>query len=119
MVDFKKLSQKLEKEQQMANSNNRNSNNTRNANRNDKPRDDRRGSRPSSNESKMKICYSITKRENQDRSYWTRIGVAFVNSDGSLNVKLDCVPVSGELHIRDYVPNDDRGYDNSDDSEGE
>lgn len=104
----------------MANSNNRNSNNARNSNRNDKPRDDRRG-RPSSSssESKMKICYSITKRENQDRSYWTRIGVAFVNSDGSLNVKLDCVPVSGELHIRDYVPNDDRGYDDSDDSEGE
>jgi hypothetical protein len=107
MVDFAKLSRKLEKETMATNRNN-----------NDRPRDDRRGSRPSSNDSKMKICYSITKRENQDRAYWTRIGVAFVNSDGSLNVKLDCLPVSGELHIRDYVPNEDRDS-GDDDSEGE
>lgn len=111
MVDFKKLSQKLEKEQQMANSNNRNSNNTRNTNRNDKPRDDRRGRQ---DESKMLICYHINERG--DRSYWTRIGVAFQNRDGSFNVKLECVPVNGELHIREYVPMADN---DSDDSEGE
>lgn len=35
------------------------------------------------------------------RSFFTRIGIAFVNKDGSLNVKLDAFPVSGELHIRD------------------
>jgi len=55
--------------------------------------------------SKMKIVYVITRRN--DKSYWNRIGIAFVNSDGSINVRLEALPVSGELHIRDYVPRDD------------
>lgn len=35
-----------------------------------------------------------------------RLGVAemFVNRDGSLNVKLDAVPLSGQLQIRDQSP---------------
>lgn len=54
---------------------------------------------------KMKIVYVISQRNG--KSYWNRIGVAFVNSDGSLNVKLEAVPVSGELQIRDYVGRED------------
>lgn len=57
------------------------------------------------NASKMKIVYVISERNN--KSYWNRIGVAFVNSDGSINVKLDAVPVTGELQIRDYSARDD------------
>lgn len=60
---------------------------------------------------KMKIVYAITSREAKPGSaeaapkkYWHRVGVAFVNRDGSLSVKLEALPVSGELHIRDYVP---------------
>ncbi|MBX3184051.1 MAG: hypothetical protein KIT72_00890 [Polyangiaceae bacterium] len=52
--------------------------------------------------SKTKIVYCIT--ENKNRKFWNRVGVAFVNSDGSINVKLDAVPVSGDMQIRDYVP---------------
>ena len=55
--------------------------------------------------SKMKIAYVITTRNS--RSFWNRVGVAFVNSDGSINVKLEAVPVSGELQIRDYVPREE------------
>lgn len=55
--------------------------------------------------SKMKIVYVITERNG--RSYWNRCGAAFVNSDGSLNVKLESLPVNGEVHIRDYVPRED------------
>jgi len=55
--------------------------------------------------SKMKIVYVISDRNG--KHYWNRIGVAFVNNDGSVNVKLDAVPVSGELQIRDYVPRDE------------
>jgi hypothetical protein len=55
--------------------------------------------------SKMKIVYVITERN--QRSYWNRVGVAFVNSDGSINVKLEALPVSGELQIRDYVPREE------------
>jgi hypothetical protein len=56
-------------------------------------------------QSKMKIAYVITQRK--DRNFWNRVGVAFVNSDGSINVKLEAVPVSGEIQIRDYQPRDE------------
>ncbi len=57
-------------------------------------------------QSKMKIAYVVTQRGTN--KYWTRVGVAFVNRDGSFNVKLDAVPVNGEIHVRDYVPREDR-----------
>ncbi|HVU04832.1 MAG TPA: hypothetical protein VHE30_23940 [Polyangiaceae bacterium] len=57
------------------------------------------------NQSKMKIVYVISERGG--KSYWNRIGVAFVNHDGSINVKLDAVPVTGELQIRDFVAKED------------
>lgn len=43
------------------------------------------------------------------RGYWTRIGTAFVNRDGSLNVELEALPVSGRLHIRDFPAEDQNG----------
>ncbi len=55
--------------------------------------------------STFKIVYNITERDG--RSFWNRIGVAFVNRDGSVNVKLEAVPVNGEMQIRDYVPRDE------------
>jgi hypothetical protein len=55
----------------------------------------------------MKIVYVISERG--QKSFWNRVGVAFVNSDGSINVKLDAVPVTGELQIRDYVAREDTG----------
>lgn len=55
--------------------------------------------------SKMKIVYVISDRNN--RKFWNRIGVAFVNADGSVNVKLEAIPVSGEMQIRDYVPREE------------
>ena len=51
---------------------------------------------------KLKIVYVITSRGT--KKFWNRVGVAFINGDGSLNVRLDAIPVSGEMHIRDYVP---------------
>ena len=56
-------------------------------------------------QSKMKIAYVVTQRGTN--KYWTRIGAAFVNRDGSINVKLEAVPVNGEVQIRDYVPRED------------
>ena len=56
-------------------------------------------------QSKMKIAYVVTQRGTQ--KYWNRVGVAFVNRDGSFNVKLEAVPVSGEIHVRDYVPREE------------
>jgi len=49
-----------------------------------------------------KIVYAIVERG--PKRYWLRIGMAFVNRDGSLNVKLDAVPLTGLLQIRDQPP---------------
>ena len=49
-----------------------------------------------------KAVFTVTERG--DRSYWTRIGAAFTNKDGSLTVRLDAVPVNGTLQIRDEDP---------------
>lgn len=53
----------------------------------------------------MKVAYAVTERNG--KSFWNRIGVVFTNRDGSLNVKLDAIPVSGNLQIRDWEPRDD------------
>jgi hypothetical protein len=51
-----------------------------------------------------KVVYVIKRDEKSTKTYWTKIGVAFTNRDGSLNVQLECLPLDGRLHIRDYVP---------------
>ena len=50
----------------------------------------------------MRGVYTVTARG--DRSYWTKIGAAFANADGSLTVRLDAHPVSGVLVIRAEEP---------------
>ena len=35
------------------------------------------------------------------KSYWTKVGSAFNNKDGSITVKLEALPLSGTLQIRD------------------
>lgn len=52
-----------------------------------------------------KAVYTITDRGN-GRKYWLRIGTAFLNRDQSWNVRLDAVPVNGQLHIREATPRD-------------
>jgi len=48
-----------------------------------------------------KAVYTIVERPGVEKKFWVRIGSAFVNSDQSLNVKLDAMPVNGSIHIRD------------------
>lgn len=47
-----------------------------------------------------KQVYTIIEREDGP-NLWLKIGIAWVNRDGSINVKLDALPVNGMLHIRD------------------
>jgi hypothetical protein len=56
-------------------------------------------------QAKFKVAYVITERG--DKTFWNRIGVAFTNKDGSINVKLDALPTSGQLQIRDYEARDE------------
>lgn len=51
--------------------------------------------------------YGITERN--QKSYFTRIGVAFVNADNSINVKLEFLPAVGQtIQIREPRPEDNR-----------
>jgi hypothetical protein len=56
----------------------------------------------------VKDVFTIRERESGtaegSSEFWTRVGVAFVNRDHSLNVHLDANPVNGRLHIRDRRP---------------
>lgn len=54
-----------------------------------------------------KIAYSISERNG--RSFWTRIGRAFVNRDGSINVRLEALPTNGQIQLRDPEPRDELG----------
>lgn len=52
-----------------------------------------------------KAVYTIVDR-GPNKRHFVRIGVAFVNRDLSLNVRLDAMPINGQLHIRDAPPRD-------------
>lgn len=55
------------------------------------------------------IAYAITQKNG--KSFWNRIGVAFHNQDGSINVKLELIPIGGpcDLQLRPYEPRDKGG----------
>jgi hypothetical protein len=53
----------------------------------------------------MKIVYTVVER-GPGKSFWTRVGVGFVNRDGSMNLKLDAIPVNGTLQVRDWEERD-------------
>ena len=54
-----------------------------------------------------KVAYSITERDG--KTYWSKIGMAFVNRDGSITVNLEALPVSGKLQLRDEEERRERG----------
>ncbi len=56
----------------------------------------------------LKAVYTIVERPNA-KARWVRIGIGFVNHDGSVNVRLDAMPVNGTLHIRDHRRTEDGG----------
>lgn len=50
--------------------------------------------------SQRKAVYTIIEREGNTKSYWLRLGTAFVNRDESLTVYLNALPSNSKLHIR-------------------
>ncbi len=53
----------------------------------------------------LQAVYTVIKKAD-GKDLWLRIGSAFVNRDGSLNVFLDAMPTNGRLQIREYQPRD-------------
>ncbi len=63
-----------------------------------------------SNTLNMKAIWTMVER-GQGKSFWTRVGVGFVNRDGSITVKLDAIPVNGTLQVREWQDPRDRRPD--------
>jgi len=60
---------------------------------------------------KMKQLVAAIERGEGDekKSYWTRIGVAFENRDGSYNLRFDFIPArldTTTVQLRDFEPKD-------------
>ena len=47
-------------------------------------------------------AYNIVERSG--RHFWNRVGSAFQNHDGSMNIYLDALPRDGKIQIRDGAP---------------
>ncbi|MGD0675543.1 MAG: hypothetical protein ABSC94_09005 [Polyangiaceae bacterium] len=63
----------------------------------------------------MKAVYTVIDR-GQGKSFWVRIGVGFTNRDGSLNLRLDAIPVNGALQVREWTEPAERRADAGDTS---
>jgi hypothetical protein len=55
----------------------------------------------------MKSVFTVIDR-GQGKSIWVRVGVGYTNRDGSLNLRLDAIPVNGMLQVREWEPVDRR-----------
>jgi len=55
----------------------------------------------------MKVVWTVVER-GQGKSFWTRVGVGFVNRDGSITLRLDAIPMSGTLQVREWQELDRR-----------
>ena len=55
---------------------------------------------------KMKTVFTVVQREG--KSHWVKMGIGFVNADGSINLKLDGYPTNSTLQIRDYESPEER-----------
>ena len=51
------------------------------------------------NEKRMWDAYHV-REYSEGKSQWTRIGVAFLNRDQSINVVLDALPITGKVQLR-------------------
>jgi hypothetical protein len=54
----------------------------------------------------VKRLYLITKSADGQKSFWSKVGAGFVNSDGSINLLIDFMP-GVSLQLRDPKPEDD------------
>jgi hypothetical protein len=53
---------------------------------------------------KILKIYTIVEKPGSKRRIWLDIGVASYNRDGSISAKLDALPVTGVIHIREFEP---------------
>ena len=47
------------------------------------------------------FVYTIIERKEGTKPFWMRVGTAFENRDGSINIYLDALPVNARLQLRE------------------
>ena len=52
-------------------------------------------------EHKQLAAWNIIERKAGEKPIWHRVGIGFVNRDGSINVLLDSIPLQGKIQLRD------------------
>lgn len=50
----------------------------------------------------------VVRPMSEDRSWWTRVGSAFVNRDGSISIKLDALPIGDAQGQATLILREDR-----------
>jgi hypothetical protein len=55
----------------------------------------------------MYYAFCITPSKTGGRKFWNRIGTAWVNRDGSINIELFATSVDGKLQLRKPPPKDE------------
>lgn len=53
--------------------------------------------------------FTVSDRGDGKKGWWTRIGTAWKNKDGSINITLDALPLNGQLVMRKPQPRDESG----------
>ncbi len=51
--------------------------------------------------------YTIIENNGSGEDYWQRVGSAWTNKDGSVNLSLNALPLNGKLHIREPKAEED------------
>jgi len=54
----------------------------------------------SKNYQQLWMVEDVKSTEGEAKSFWTKVGVAFENRDGSWSLELNAIPVSGRLQMR-------------------
>ena len=52
-------------------------------------------------------AFTVRKDEQSGKSYWTKLGVAFPTKNGGWSIKLDAMPVNGEIMLMPPKAKDD------------
>ena len=45
-------------------------------------------------------CFTVRDRGENKKPFWLAIGSAWTNKDGSFNLRLDALPVDGQITVR-------------------
>lgn len=51
--------------------------------------------------------FGVKNIEGREKAYWTKIGAAFENSDGSWNLLIDYIPTDPNISINMREPNEE------------